>query len=382
MQKIDRFDKLIMKYVIITAIFILFIFNYENIFASLKQLWTITAPVIYGFIFAYILNLIMSFYEKHWFPETDNIWLNKARRPVAIILALITVFIVIFITLWLIIPQLVSLVQAFLDSIPIVIQFGQNLFVDIVDRFPELEDYFNSLNINWENIAREIASFTNNILGSTFTTVQIVASTVLSFVVTLVTAIYVLASKERFLMQVDRLAHAYLKKDNYRRSKYVVSVTDESFSSYLTGMLLEAVIYGSLVTVGMWIFRFPYAGMIGAMSGVLALVPMVGAVLSAAIGAILIFVSNPTQGFFFLIFNIVLQQLESNIIYPRVVGGSIGLPGLWTFISVTIGGAIMGPAGFFLGVPIASALYKMIQTNVEYREYQLETTGEVELRQL
>lgn len=382
MQKIDRFDKLIMKYVIITAIFILFIFNYENIFASLKQLWTITAPVIYGFIFAYILNLIMSFYEKHWFPETDNIWLNKARRPVAIILALITVFIVIFITLWLIIPQLVSLVQAFLDSIPIVIQFGQNLFVDIVDRFPELEDYFNSLNINWENIAREIASFTNNILGSTFTTVQIVASTVLSFVVTLVTAIYVLASKERFLMQVDRLAHAYLKKDNYRRSKYVVSVTDESFSSYLTGMLLEAVIYGSLVTVGMWIFRFPYAGMIGAMSGVLALVPMVGAVLSAAIGAILIFVSNPTQGFFFLIFNIVLQQLESNIIYPRVVGGSIGLPGLWTFISVTIGGAIMGPAGFFLGVPIASALYKMIQTNVEYREYQLETTGEVEFRQL
>lgn len=382
MQKIDRFDKLIMKYVIITAIFILFIFNYENIFASLKQLWTITSPVIYGFIFAYILNLIMSFYEKHWFPETDNIWLNKARRPVAIILALITVFIVIFITLWLIIPQLVSLVQAFLDSIPIVIQFGQNLFVDIVDRFPELEDYFNSLNINWENIAREIASFTNNILGSTFTTVQIVASTVLSFVVTLVTAIYVLASKERFLMQVDRLAHAYLKKDNYRRSKYVVSVTDESFSSYLTGMLLEAVIYGSLVTVGMWIFRFPYAGMIGAMSGVLALVPMVGAVLSAAIGAILIFVSNPTQGFFFLIFNIVLQQLESNIIYPRVVGGSIGLPGLWTFISVTIGGAIMGPAGFFLGVPIASALYKMIQTNVEYREYQLETTGEVEFRQL
>lgn len=119
--------------------------------------------------------------------------------------------------------------------------------------------------------------------------------------------------------------------------------------------------------------------MIGALSGALALVPMVGAILSAVIGTMLIFVQNPIQGLFFLLFNIVLQQLESNAIYPRIVGGSIGLPGIWTFIAVTIGGGILGPAGFFLGVPIASVIYKLIRSNVEYKEHYYELDHESEL---
>ncbi|TLQ48833.1 AI-2E family transporter [Ruoffia tabacinasalis] len=372
MDKLGRLDRMVMKYVILAAVFILVIFNYQHIFAGLRELWDIISPVVYGFVFAYILNLIMVMYEGFWFPETDNELLIRARRPVSILLALITVIIVIVLVLWLIIPQLISLVQTLLENLPLMVEYIQRWIEDLEEIYPQIDTLINNLNINWESIARDAASFANNILGSTFTTFQLLTSSLFRLVVILVVAIYALFSKEKIQRQVKRVLRAYMKRDHFRRLKYVLRVTNESFSSFITGMLIEAIIYGTLVTVGMMIFNFPYAGMIGALSGALALVPMVGAILSAVIGTMLVFVQNPIQGLFFLLFNIVLQQLESNAIYPRIVGGSIGLPGIWTFIAVTIGGGILGPAGFFLGVPIASVIYKLIRSNVEYKEHYYE----------
>lgn len=379
MDKLGRLDRMVMKYVILAAVFILVIFNYQHIFAGLRELWDIISPVVYGFVFAYILNLIMVMYEGFWFPETDNELLIRARRPVSILLALITVIIVIVLVLWLIIPQLISLVQTLLENLPLMVEYIQRWIEDLEEIYPQIDTLINNLNINWESIARDAASFANNILGSTFTTFQLLTSSLFRLVVILVVAIYALFSKEKIQRQVKRVLRAYMKRDHFRRLKYVLRVTNESFSSFITGMLIEAIIYGTLVTVGMMIFNFPYAGMIGALSGALALVPMVGAILSAVIGTMLIFVQNPIQGLFFLLFNIVLQQLESNAIYPRIVGGSIGLPGIWTFIAVTIGGGILGPAGFFLGVPIASVIYKLIRSNVEYKEHHYELDHESEL---
>lgn len=379
MDKLGRLDRMVMKYVSLAAVFILVIFNYQHIFAGLRELWDVISPVVYGFVFAYILNLIMVMYEGFWFPETDNELLIRARRPVSILLALITVIIVIVLVLWLIIPQLISLVQTLLENLPLMVEYIQRWIEDLEEIYPQIDTLVNNLNINWENIARDAASFANNILGSTFTTFQLLTSSLFRLVVILVVAIYALFSKEKIQRQVKRVLRAYMKRDHFRRLKYVLRVTNESFSSFITGMLIEAIIYGTLVTVGMMIFNFPYAGMIGALSGALALVPMVGAILSAVIGTMLIFVQNPIQGLFFLLFNIVLQQLESNAIYPRIVGGSIGLPGIWTFIAVTIGGGILGPAGFFLGVPIASVIYKLIRSNVEYKEHYYELDHESEL---
>ena len=379
MDKLGRLDRMVMKYVSLAAVFILVIFNYQHIFAGLRELWDVISPVVYGFVFAYILNLIMVMYEGVWFPETDNELLIRARRPVSILLALITVIIVIVLVLWLIIPQLISLVQTLLENLPLMVEYIQRWIEDLEEIYPQIDTLINNLNINWENIARDAASFANNILGSTFTTFQLLTSSLFRLVIILVVAIYALFSKEKIQRQVKRVLRAYMKRDHFRRLKYVLRVTNESFSSFITGMLIEAIIYGTLVTVGMMIFNFPYAGMIGALSGALALVPMVGAILSAVIGTMLIFVQNPIQGLFFLLFNIVLQQLESNAIYPRIVGGSIGLPGIWTFIAVTIGGGILGPAGFFLGVPIASVIYKLIRSNVEYKEHYYELDHESEL---
>lgn len=381
MDYLNRLDRLIMKYVILAGILILVIFNYENIFKLVGNIWQVIAPVIYGFGFAYVLNLLMVRYEKLFFRRSKNRFINKIRRPFAIIMALLTVIAIVAVVLWLIIPQLVSLIQTLIDNTPMIVATGQKLFADLEGLFPDIESFFDSLNLNWESIARESANLANNLLGSTFTTVQIVSSTLFKGIIVVVVAIYALFSKEKIVRQFDRLGKAYLKKDNYRRFSYVVEVTDQTFSGFLTGMLFEAIIYGSMVTIGMWMFRFPYAGMIGALSGVMALIPMVGAIASAFIGFLLIFVQNPIQGILFIIFNIVVQQIESNVFYPRVVGNQIGLPGIWTFIAVTIGGGLMGPVGFFLGVPVATVIFKLLKGNVEYREEYLSTYPNAEFKQ-
>ena len=165
MDKLGRLDRMVMKYVILAAVFILVIFNYQHIFAGLRELWDIISPVVYGFVFAYILNLIMVMYEGFWFPETDNELLIRARRPVSILLALITVIIVIVLVLWLIIPQLISLVQTLLENLPLMVEYIQRWIEDLEEIYPQIDTLINNLNINWESIARDAASFANNILG-------------------------------------------------------------------------------------------------------------------------------------------------------------------------------------------------------------------------
>lgn len=371
MNKNDRFDRILLKYIIIGALLFSIVLNYQIVLLFFRTIWDVIAPIVYGFIVAFILNLIMVKIESIWFENTDKAWLIRLRRPMSVFISVLIVLFVIVIVLWLIIPQLISVVQTVIELLPVLVSYGQNLFAELGELYPELNTFMGLDNYNWENIAREIATFANDLLGSTFSTIGTLSSSLFNLVIILVIAIYTVLSKERILNQFKRLGRAYLKKENYNRLRYLLSVTNESFANFMTGMLLEAIIYGSLVTLGMWIFRFPFAGMIGTLSGVLALIPMVGAIVSAVIGVLLISTQSLSQGFLFLIFNVIIQQIESNVIYPRVVGGSIGLPGIWTFIAVTVGGSLLGPVGFFIGVPIASTVYKLIETDVEYRE-QLE----------
>lgn len=371
MDKNDRFDRILLKYIIIGALLFSVVLNYQIVLLVFRTIWDVIAPIVYGFIVAFILNLIMVKIESVWFKQTTNTWLIRLRRPMSVFISVLIVLFVIVIVLWLVIPQLISVVRTVIELLPVLVSYGQNLFTELGEVYPELNTFMGLDNYNWENIAREIATFANNLLGSTFSTIGTLSSSLFNLVIILVIAIYTILSKERILNQFRRLGRAYLKQETYHRLGYLLSVTNESFSNFMTSMLIEAIIYGSLVTVGMWIFRFPYAGMIGTLSGVLALIPMVGAIVSAVIGVLLVSTQSLSQGFLFLIFNVIIQQVESNVIYPRVVGGSIGLPGIWTFIAVTIGGSLLGPVGFFIGVPVASTVYKLIENDVQYRE-QLE----------
>ena len=205
-------------------------------------------------------------------------------------------------------------------------------------------------------------------VGNVVNTAVNLVSTVFSGIVTALFAfifsIYLLTGKEKLGQQFDKVMKRYIKVNTYDRIRYVLSVLNESFHKYIVGQCTEAVILGVLCMIGMWILQIPYATMTGAVIAFTALIPIAGGYIGAAIGAFMIMTVSPIKAIIFLIFIVVLQQLEGNLIYPKVVGSSMGLPAIWVLAAVTIGGGIMGIAGMLLGVPLAAALYRLLREDV------------------
>lgn len=369
MKKLDRN---IIKYILFIALIVLLVLNYHQIISWIGYLWLISSPVFIGAMIAYVLNILMVKFENIWFPNSNHLAVRKSRRPMSIVFALLTITIVLFVVVGLVVPQVISVVATLIEVIPKLVQQVQGGIDNYERVFPLASDLMDQFNFDWgqmvQNAVTFINSLTSRILETTIAALGSVTSVLINLFLSLIISIYILMSKEKLGEQFNRIVTAYLPERYSRKFFYVVGVLDESFKHFITGEVIEAFILGSMVTAGMWIFRFPYAGMIGALTGLLALIPMLGAYLSGAIGFILIGVQSPAQGFAFLIFIAVIQQIEGNFIYPKVVGDSIGLPGMWVLISVTIGGGLAGVTGMLLGVPITSAIYKIIKYDVAERE--------------
>ena len=364
-----RFD--IIKYLFIAGLIVLAIVNFDRLKNIFSYLLTISMPIILGFIIAYVLNIPMVMLEKLYFPNSDSIVIKKTRRPVSILVSIIIITVVLTFILNLVIPQLISVFGRIIEIIPLLANGIQNWVIENEEIFPPLAEFVETFQIDWQNIVTNMISianrFTTNIIETTLSTVGSVFSIVVNLFLSLMISLYVLMSKETLGRQFRILSETYLPERGHKGLMYVLEVTDFSFRHFITGEVLEALILGSLVTVGMWIFQFPYASMIGALTGVTALIPVLGAYISGAIGFIMIFVDSPIQALTFIVFIIVVQQLEGNLIYPRVVGGSIGLPGLWVLISITIGGGLLGIWGMLLAVPLVSTLFKLLKNDIEYR---------------
>lgn len=369
MRKLDR---LLIKYILFIAAVVLIVFNYEQVIEWLKSFWVILSPVIIGGVMAYILNILMVKFESWYFPKSSKPLVVKSRRPVSILLAMATIVLVVFLVVSLVVPQIISVLATLIENIPTIFGRVQEWLTDYEQLFPEAASLMDQFNIDWSQMVKNAVTFVNNlttsILETTLSTVGSLAGIIINLVLSIIVSIYILMSKEKLGNQFDRMVKAYLSEKNYRNYHYVLEQFDDSFRHYITGVVVEALILGLMVTVGMWLFRFPYAAMIGALTGFLAIIPMLGAYLSGAIGALLISVESPVQALFFILFTIVVQQIEGNIIYPKVVGGSIGLPGLFVLIAVTIGGGLMGIPGMIISVPLASALFKLLKNDVKHRE--------------
>ena len=369
MRKLDR---LLIKYILFIAAVVLIVFNYEQVIEWLKTIWVILSPVIIGGVMAYILNILMVKFESWYFPKSSKPLVVKSRRPVSILLAMATIVLVVFLVVSLVVPQIISVLATLIENIPTIFGRVQEWLTDYEQLFPEAASLMDQFNIDWSQMVKNAVTFVNNlttsILETTLSTVGSLAGIIINLVLSIIVSIYILMSKEKLGNQFDRMVKAYLSEKNYRKYHYVLEQFDDSFRHYITGVVVEALILGLMVTVGMWLFRFPYAAMIGALTGFLAIIPMLGAYLSGAIGALLISVESPVQALFFILFTIVVQQIEGNIIYPKVVGGSIGLPGLFVLIAVTIGGGLMGIPGMIISVPLASALFKLLKNDVKHRE--------------
>lgn len=369
MQKLDR---LMIKYILFIALLILLVFNYEHAFANLGRFMTILSPIIVGVIMAYILNILMVKFERIWFPQKDNKWVNRSRRPVSILFAILTITIVLVIVLGLVIPQILGVLTTLMEIIPLAIEQTQGWITTYEERFPEMGVILDQFEINWGQIVQDAVAFfngvTTQIVETTLEMIGSITSVIINLFLSLIISIYLLMSKETLLMQANRILKAYFSKVRFEKIRHVLEVADESFSHFITGEALEAFTLGMMVFVGMWIFRFPYATMLGALTGVMALIPMLGAWISGAIGFVLIGVQSPIQGLAFLIFIILIQQIEGNIIYPKIVGDKIGLPGMWVLIAVTVGAGLAGIPGMLVSVPVASTVYKLLKQNVLSKE--------------
>ncbi len=196
-----------------------------------------------------------------------------------------------------------------------------------------------------------------NVVGTVF-------SSIVTVVLSIIFAIYLLVDKEKIGRQFDRVMRRYMSTKFYERTKYVLSVLDDSFSSFISGQCIDAILVGILCTIGMLILRLPYATMIGAIVAFTALIPVAGSYIGAIMGAFMILTVSPIKSLIFLIFIIVLQQADGNIVYPKIVGSSIGLPGIWVLAAVTVGGGLMGVLGMLIAVPIAATLYKILRADV------------------
>lgn len=373
----EKFDKLMIKYLAIILIAVLIFLNWQSLGAFVNRFWHILGPLVNGCILAYILNLLMVRIERllvkiEFFKQNP-----KMLRPVGIITSFLTFILVVIFVLVLVLPQLIAAITKFIGVIPIVSATVQRWVDDYDEYFPQVAQLMEQLSLDWRVMIHQtmnaMNAFGSNVVNSMIGFVSGLMSNVVNGIVSLMVSLYLLGGKETLAQQGRRLLSVFVQEQHANNFLYVLGVLHTSFANFFVGMTIEGVIYGTLVTVASHIANIPYAGMLGVISGVFALIPILGGYMSAALGALFLLAISPHQALLYLIMVTVIQQIEGNLIYPRVVGGSIGLPGLWVLVAVTIGGGLMGVPGMIIGIPLAATFYKLLARHVQMKEQRLIT---------
>ena len=353
------------------SIFLLYlcIHYLEGVQGFLVKALGAASPLLIGCVIAYVVNIIMTAYERHYFPMSKKKVFIVTRRPLCMLAAFLTVVAIIVIVVSLILPELTECIQLLVNQLP----GAFKKLVGFIEGFGVVpEDILVELsNLDWQakigDIFNTISSYFGNVVNALFTVITAFFSGLVVAILSIIFAVYLLIAKEKLQRNISDIADSYCKKKFCDKARYVLSVVNDSFHKFIVGQTLEAVILGVLCTVGMLILRLPYATMIGALVGFTALVPVVGAFLGAIVGAFMISTVSLIQALIFVVFIVVLQQLEGNLIYPRVVGSSLGLPSILVLAAVTVGGGVFGIAGMLLGVPLVASAYKILGADVRKR---------------
>lgn len=339
--------------------------NFERIIDLLGYVINIFFPFILGVIFAFMLNVLNKFIERKIFGKlkSTSMW-NKIKRPISVSISFLTVFLIIIFVIYLIIPQLQNSVTLFINSLP---EYKEDI-IGIFNKFDADADTIEIVSDYLDNFGKVVTDFikenSEDVITVTTEVVGSVVNVVSKGVIAIVFAIYILAQKENLIRQINKVMDAYFKPKTVNKIKNITNIANTTFSNFVTGQCLEALIFGCLCFVGMLIFRIPYALPIAVLLGFTALIPIFGAIIGTILGAILIFMVSPIKTVIFIIFVLVIQQLENNLIYPRVVGKSVGLPGMWVLLSVTVGGSIFGLIGLIIATPLCSLLYALFSQAV------------------
>lgn len=361
---------------ICASVFVLYlcIFYWESLAGLISMFLSALSPIILGLVIAYVLNILMSFYEKHYFPkQKSKTAVAKSRTIVCLLVAILTLCAIVAMVVGLVVPELVSCVKFLLAEVEPALDrllsapwLAQLLPAELLQKLDAID-----WNDTIQKIVKLVGSGLGSAAGAVVATVTSVFSSLVNLLLSMIFAIYLLLGRDKLQNQGRRMLKCYLPQKLTQKVLHWLSVFNDCFHKYIVGQCLEAVILGVLCIFGMTIFRFPYAMMIGTLIGFTALIPIAGAYIGAGVGAVMILTQSPVKALLFLLFIVVLQQLEGNLIYPKVVGGSIGLPALWVLAAVTVGGSLAGIVGMLLGVPIAAALYRLLREDMLKREKSL-----------
>lgn len=342
--------------------------NFSVIIDAIVYIIKLFSPFILGLCLAFILNVFMKKIEQKWFGRFKNNkkW-SKIKRPIAIILTLFIVFGLVILLLFLVIPELKNTIEIFINNIPIY----EAKSLELANKLHLSASTIEDINTSWKNLWSNVTGyFTNNskdIIEVTLGLTSSIFASITNAILSIVFAIYMLANKESLIRQTNKVLTAFVPKNKIGKVLEVGTISNRVFSNFITGQVIEALIIGVLCFIGMLIIGLPYALTISVLVGFTSLIPVFGAFIGTAIGAVLIFVVSPIDALIFIIFIIVLQQFEGNLIYPKVVGTSVGLPAIWVLLAIIIGGSIYGVIGMLIGVPLCSIVYTLLSKFVNER---------------
>ena len=360
--------------IVFTIVVLMIIWNYKVFFGLLGYVLNIILPFLIGGAIAFVLNVPMHFIEEKVFGNKtakSSKFLQRIARPVSLVMTILFVFGIVFLVVFIVAPELANTVASLGKTIQTFIPEVQSWAEDIFHNNKEILGWIQSMEFDWDKmIAGGIDFFktgAGSVLDSTFAVAKSIVSGAATFAIAFIFACYILLQKEKLNVQIRKLGYAFIPRDWVEILIAISSMAYKTFSNFLTGQCVEAIILGSMFFVTMTIFNMPYALLVGVLIAFTALIPYFGAFIGCAIGALLIFMVNPMQALGFLVMFFILQQVEGNLIYPHVVGSSVGLPSIWVLVAVSVGGSLMGIVGMLIFIPISSVVYTLLKGIVHRR---------------
>lgn len=360
--------------IVFTVVVLMAIWKYEVFFELLGYGFNIILPFLIGGAIAFVLNVPMHFIEEKLFGSKkmkNRKVAQRLARPVSLVLTILFVVGIIVLVVFIVVPQLADTASKVGNTVQNFIPQAEKWAHETFRNNKEIVAWMESLEFNWNKMIEQGINFfrngAGNVLDSTVSVAKSIISGVATFAIAFIFACYILFQKEKLNIQVKKVGYAFMPRDWVEIIIAISSITYKTFSNFLTGQCVEAIILGSMFFVTMVIFKIPYALLVGVLIAFTALIPYFGAFIGCAIGTFLILMVNPMQALFFLVMFFILQQVEGNLIYPHVVGNSVGLPSIWVLVAVTVGGSLMGVVGMLIFIPISSVVYTLLRGIVHRR---------------
>ena len=359
--------KRILLIITFTVLLIWAIYNHKLLFKYIGELYSLISPFVIGLCIAYVVNVIMRPIERLWMKllsKCKGKWVEKMKRPICLLLSILLVIGIILAVIFIIMPELSDSVSSLVSMVPSYVSEVESWWEALALRLDKYGVELPQFSFDTDKFIQILKDGGTAVLNTTLSATTSIVTAVINIVLALAFSIYVLAQKETLKRQSKKVLAKLMKPEKMQKLLDMLDLINRTFTNFITGQLTEAVIIGVLCFIGMSIFRMPYAPAISVLVGFTALIPVFGAFIGTAIGAFLILLVKPIQAVWFVVFIIVLQQFEGNLIYPKVVGNSVGLPGIWVLVAVTIGGNAMGVVGMLISVPLCSVMYVVARNAV------------------